>query len=244
MTLPQQQEPQPHAAAPAAPSPGPLLNRSSLTRIAPFALYMAFIAITDGLQRAGWTTAELYWLYPVKVGVVLLALLACWRSYTELAWRGMQKGMLLASVAVGLAVFVLWVNLDASWMQIGSPDGYQPRNAAGQLDWPLIAVRLAGAAVVVPLMEELFWRSFLMRWIDAPDFLHVQPARVTVKALLFTVVLFGFEHSLWLAGMAAGAAYGLLYMRTGTLWAPILAHAVTNGSLGVWVVITGNWTYW
>lgn len=244
MTLPQQQEPQHDAPAPAAPPPGALLDRRSLTRILPFALYMAFIAITDGLQRVGWTTAELYWLYPVKAGVVLLALLACWRSYSELAWRGMSARTALVSAAIGFAVFLLWVNLDAGWMQIGSPDGYQPRGATGQLDWTLIAVRIAGAALVVPLMEELFWRSFLMRWIDAPDFLRVQPARITLKALAFTVVLFGFEHSLWLAGMVAGAAYGLLYMRTATLWAPIIAHAVTNGSLGIWVVITGNWTYW
>jgi membrane protease YdiL (CAAX protease family) len=44
--------------------------------------------------------------------------------------------------------------------------------------------------------------------------------------------------------MVAGAAYTLLYMRSGTLWAPTLAHAVTNGLLGAWILATGNWTYW
>jgi CAAX prenyl protease-like protein len=49
---------------------------------------------------------------------------------------------------------------------------------------------------------------------------------------------------LWLAGIVAGAAYSVLFMRHRTLWSPILAHAVTNGLLGMWVVATGNWSYW
>jgi CAAX prenyl protease-like protein len=56
--------------------------------------------------------------------------------------------------------------------------------------------------------------------------------------------LFGIEHNLWLAGIVAGAAYGFLYVWHRTLWSPILAHALTNGLLGAWIVYTGNWTYW
>jgi CAAX prenyl protease-like protein len=93
-------------------------------------------------------------------------------------------------------------------------------------------------------MEELFWRSFLMRWIDAPDFESVAPSQLSLKSFIITVLLFGFEHNLWLAGIVAGAAYSLLYMRHRSLWSPILAHAVTNGLLGIWVVRTGNWSYW
>ena len=65
-----------------------------------------------------------------------------------------------------------------------------------------------------------------------------------MKAFVVTVLLFGFEHNLWLAGIVAGAAYGFLYVRHRTLWSPILAHALTNGLLGAWIVYTGNWTYW
>jgi CAAX prenyl protease-like protein len=56
--------------------------------------------------------------------------------------------------------------------------------------------------------------------------------------------LFGFEHNLWLAGVVAGAVYGWLYKRYRTLWSPILSHGITNGLLGLWVVSTGNWSYW
>ena len=44
--------------------------------------------------------------------------------------------------------------------------------------------------------------------------------------------------------MIAGLAYAWLYVRTGTLWAPVIAHAVTNGALGAWVVATGRWQFW
>jgi CAAX prenyl protease-like protein len=67
---------------------------------------------------------------------------------------------------------------------------------------------------------------------------------VGLKALAIGAVLFGLEHNLWLAGIVAGLAYSLLYMRSGNLWTAILAHGVTNGVLGAWIVITGNWYYW
>jgi CAAX prenyl protease-like protein len=114
----------------------------------------------------------------------------------------------------------------------------------GRIDWLLVAIRIAGAALVVPVMEELFWRSFLMRWIDSPDFESVEPSQLSLKSFAITVLLFGFEHNLWLAGIVAGLAYGWLYKRHQTLWSPILAHAVTNGLLGLWVLRTGNWSYW
>jgi CAAX prenyl protease-like protein len=128
-------------------------------------------------------------------------------------------------------------------MVVGSPSGFDPR-VDGRIDWLLVAIRIAGAALVVPVMEELFWRSFLMRWVDAPDFESVAPSQLSIKSFAITVVLFGVEHNLWLAGIVAGAAYSLLYMRHRNLWSPILAHAVTNGLLGVWVVRTGSWSYW
>lgn len=128
-------------------------------------------------------------------------------------------------------------------MTVGSSPGYDPRTN-GELDWVLILIRIAGAALVVPVMEELFWRSFVMRWVDAADFEALAPARVGIKGFLVSVVLFGFEHNLWLAGIVAGVAYSLLYMRHGNLWSAVIAHAVTNGLLGVWVVATGNWAFW
>ena len=138
---------------------------------------------------------------------------------------------------------VMRLVLGADWMTIGTAAGFDP-TTAGRIDWPLVAVRIAGAALVVPVMEELFWRSFLLRWLDTADFETVDPSQVTIKSVIVTSVLFGFEHHLWLAGIIAGITFSALYMRHRTIWSPILAHAVTNGLLGIWVVTTSSWSYW
>jgi CAAX prenyl protease-like protein len=148
-------------------------------------------------------------------------------------------------VAVGLVVFALWISLDAPVFRIGDPTAsFRPIDAQGNLQWPLIVVRLIGATLLVPVMEELFWRSFLMRWIDRPQFETVLPQQVTMKAIALSTFVFMLAHTLWLAAVIAGLAYAWLFVRTGKLWVPVIAHAVTNGVLGVWVVFTGNWSFW
>jgi CAAX prenyl protease-like protein len=245
MTAQQQKPPTHHGAGTTTTMQAPgFFARASSARILPFAVYMAFIAIADLLERVGVQAGPLRWLYPVKAAAVVIVLFAYRRYYTELAWRTMRPRHVAEAIAVGVIVLVLWINLSAAWMQIGSAAGYDPTGPDGRIDWFLVACRIAGAALVVPVMEELFWRSFLLRWLEQRDFLHVYPASVGLQSLAVTVVLFGFEHNLWLAGIVAGIAYSALYMRSRNLWSAILAHAVTNGLLGVWVVASANWTYW
>jgi CAAX prenyl protease-like protein len=220
-----------------------MFNRAAWARILPFFTYMLFIGIAELLGRLGWTPAELRWLYGVKIGAVVLVLAIFWREYAELKTFPLRAPSVLGALVAGVIVLALWVSLGADWMTVGQAAGFDP-TTAGRIDWPLVAVRIAGAALVVPVMEELFWRSFLMRWLDAGDFQTVEPSQVTIKSLIITSVLFGFEHNLWLAGIVAGLAYSALYLRHRTIWSPILAHAVTNGLLGVWVVYTGSWSYW
>lgn len=213
-------------------------------RCLPFGLYILLLVLEGMLP--GWVPDfDVRWLYPVKAGLVALALVVLWRHYTELKSWSLSFGHVFLSLAVGLLVLVLWVNLDAGWMLMGEMGkGYNPTQENGQIDWMLVAFRIAGAALVVPIMEELFWRSFLQRWVQNPDFLALNPAQIGLKALLIASALFAIEHVQWLAGLIAGLAYGWLYIRTRNLWAPILAHAVTNGGLGIYVVTTGQWSFW
>lgn len=232
----------------AADSPGlaqaeSFLDRAAWTRILPFGTYIFFIVLGDMLERAGLSRAELRWLYPVQVGAVLVLLIAFWRGYEELHRFALSLAQVVVAGAAGIAVLACWVNLDAPWMTIGAASGYDPRTN-GDIDWLLVTIRIAGAALVVPVMEELFWRSFLMRWMERSDFLMLDPARIGFKAFVIPCLLFGFEHTLWLAGIVAGIAYGLLYVWHRKLWSPILAHAITNGLLGAWVVHTGGWQFW
>jgi CAAX prenyl protease-like protein len=227
----------------ALPADAPMFNHAAWVRILPFAAYLFFIVAGDVLERMGVPAGALRWLYPAKIAAVALLLALFWRQYSELRQFCLSTAQTLTALATGVLVLVLWISLDAGWMIIGSPSGFDPRSQ-GQIDWLLVAIRIAGAALVVPVMEELFWRSFLMRWIVSPDFESVESSQLGFKSFVITVLLFGVEHNLWLAGIVAGAAYSLLYMRHRKLWSPILAHAVTNGLLGIWVVRTGNWSYW
>ena len=169
-----------------------------------------------------------------------------WREYGELVKQTLpSRAESALAVVVGLVVFALWIRLDAPWMQLSEPAAtFVPTDTNGRLLWPLIAVRWIGASLVVPVMEELFWRSFLMRWIRSPQFEAVLPQQVGLKAIVLTTFVFTLAHTLWLAAVIAGLAYALLYVRTGKLWVPIIAHAVTNGALGVWVVATARWSFW
>lgn len=222
------------------------LSRAALARIVPFAVFMGLLVARGAFPADGSWGIDPRWIYGLTVLAVGGLLARFWREYGELVaqtWPGLAE--IALAVGVGLAVFALWIHLDAPWMQIGSPSAsFLPLDAQGALIWPLVAVRWVGAALIVPVMEELFWRSFLMRWIQSPQFEAVVPQQVALRAVVLSTFVFTLAHTLWLAAVIAGLAYAWLYVRTGKLWVPVIAHAVTNGVLGVWVVATGNWAFW
>jgi len=223
------------------------IRRATFVRVAPFALFMGLLYLRQMAPTDGSWGFDTRWLYGAQTVAVAALLAVWWRDYGELARQTLPTlRETLLSVAVGLAVFGLWINLDAQWMTLSleTAPSFVPVNAAGQLDWPLIAARSIGAALLVPVMEELFWRSFLMRWVQNPVFEGVSPASVGLKAIVISTFIFTLAHTLWLAAIVAGLAYALIYVRTGKLWTAVIAHAVTNGALAWWVVATGNWQFW
>lgn len=220
------------------------LSRAALARIVPFALFMVLLAVRGALPED--SAFDPRWVYGLTVLLVGAALFHFRREYAELARHSLPSAVeWLWAIAVGVLVFALWIALDAPWMVLGEASaGFRPVDEAGRLDWPLIVTRWVGAALLVPVMEELFWRSFLMRWIERPEFKAVDPRRVGLKAIALSTAVFVLAHTLWLAAIIAGLAYALLYRHTGKLWVPVISHAVTNGALGVWVVRTGQWHFW
>ena len=218
-----------------------------LARALPFSVYIAFVAASPWLVGLA-PGFDARWFYALKIAAVCALLIALRRHYTELfggnllRWMGNAQPLLAA--LVGGLVFVAWIFLDRSWLAIGHTAGFDPRAEDGSLDWPLTLIRILGSAAVVPLMEELFWRSWLMRAIDGGCFWRYPPQAASLSALVLSSVVFGFEHRLWFAGIIAGLAFGALYRRSGNLWSPVIAHAVTNLALGLWVLATGNWQFW
>lgn len=217
----------------------------AFSRLLPFAVFIAFIAAAGPLERLGAAIGvDPRWWYAVRTLLVAGLLAFFWRGYGELkSAAGTDPRDWVLAAAVGALVFVLWINLAIAPLTFGDSPGFDPRTD-GEIDWALALTRLTGAIVVVPLMEELFWRSLVMRWIQNHDFLALAPARVGFGAVFLSAVLFALEHHLWFAGLLAGLAYGWLYIRAGNLWVPILSHVLTNALLGAWVIYTRSWEFW
>jgi len=161
----------------------------------------------------------------------------------------------LVSIMIGLAVFAVWIGPDIiapAWRMsilfnnpvVGHPAGNTPPSLKN--DAFFLFFRIAISVVAVPILEELFWRGWLMRWlIDGDDFRRVPLGKYAPMAFWITAVLFAAEHgSFWDVGLLAGVIYNWWMVRTRNLWDCIIAHAVTNAALAAWVVLAGQWQYW
>jgi CAAX prenyl protease-like protein len=218
-------------------------------RYLPFAVFMGFIGIDDligflaGLGLFNIEVTTLYFLYPIKTLTIGYLLYRFRKQYHELTFRDLSNlPTTMASVGIGLLVFALWIKLD--WA-LGVPQGFNPTLLPSRTDQiTMISFRIAGAVLVVPLMEELFWRSFLIRYIIGKNFDSVRLGTFTWASFLITAVLFGLEHDYVLAGIMAGVFFNLLLYKTRSLAQCVLAHAVTNLTLAIYVVSTGKWQLW
>jgi len=221
-----------------------ILARHDLPWIAPFAAFLLLLAVLPPLDLAPRWAEAARWLV---VGGVLLAVSRPVLDLRVSHWAG--------SVGLGILVFVVWIGPDLL------ADGYRtsalfsngivgrPESSfgeAGRSDPVALALRFARAALLVPVVEELFWRGWLPRWIvDPEDIRRVPMGTFTSAAFWISAVLFASEHgSWWEVGLAAGVLYNWWMRRTRSLGDCILAHAVTNACLSAWVVAGGRWEYW
>lgn len=228
-----------------------VMRRDTLARILPFAVFMVFIGIEEigrFLLSAGWIAIEdgyLQVIYPVSVVAAASVLFIFRKNYTEIERSDIRNiPHLLWGAAVGLLVFFLWLKMEWGPV-IGFPSRLKPSAFGSTFALPgLAAARIAGSVLVIPLMEELFWRSFLTRYIIGDDFMSVPLGRFTLFSFAATAILFGLEHHLFLAGLMAGVAYNSILWFRRSLVPCIMAHAVTNLALGLYVLFTGRWTLW
>jgi CAAX prenyl protease-like protein len=109
----------------------------------------------------------------------------------------------------------------------------------------MIVLRTARAALLVPVLEELFWRGWLPRWIQSSRFDRIPLGQYTPLAFWATAVLFAAEHGpFWEVGLLTGIIYNWWMRRTRSLGDLMLVHAVTNLSLSLFVVATRQWAFW
>jgi hypothetical protein len=159
----------------------------------------------------------------------------------------------LGSVGLGLVVFGLWILPDAlvpSWrghwlFQNAITGRLTVSIPPAELSPLMLALRTARAALIVPVLEELFWRGWLPRWLQNADVDRVPLGRYTTFAFWTTALLFGAEHGpFWEVGLLAGVVYNWWMRRTRSLGDVILAHAVTNLALSLYVIWLGDWRFW
>lgn len=202
-----------------------------------FAVHRQWLALPD---------TALYYLYPIKAIAVGLLLYKYMDQYHELQIKDLRKLKISAAVCgVGLLTFIMWISADWMLPLTAPPSGFDPtRLPEGAIRILMTATRVAGAVIVVPLMEELFWRSFFLRYLIDADFESVPIGRFTLSSFLISTVLFGLEHHLFIAGMIAGAVYSVILYKTRSLSQCVLAHAATNLALACYVLYTGRWYFW
>ncbi len=221
---------------------------NTIARVLPFSIYMFFIAVQELLPVLGieLSQKQLSILYPLQIGLVTISLIFFKKFYTEINWKELLKlHHTILSIILGSLIILMWINLDTHPFITGSltpfaHNVYQDNN----LNLLLILIRFAGAVLIVPLMEELFWRSFLSRYLLNSNFMSIDHGKFTPFTFIATSFLFGIEHQLWLAGIIAGLIYNYIYHKTGDLSQCILSHAVSNMLLALYVVYGGNWKYW
>ncbi len=222
-----------------------------VARVAPF---VVFLALTSCQGRFG--AASAYWFYLAKTLVAVWLIWEMRPLVSEMRWAISWE-----AVVVGIGVFVVWIGLDPFYPKLteiitklglskffGTHQAiWNPHEQFGQnsaLAWLMIVTRILGSTLVVPPLEEVFYRSFLYRYVAKPDFLSVPLNRFLPLPFLVTAAVFGISHSQWLAGILCGMAYQWLVLRKNRLGDAMTAHAITNFLLGVWVAWQGAWQFW
>ncbi|QGY39189.1 CAAX prenyl protease-related protein [Pseudodesulfovibrio cashew] len=220
-----------------------------LARTLPFLIYMSFVALLEIPTLFGSQAMSQGFLiesYPLKISMAAAALFLFRKSYTDLKLKPLADAKMTAlSVGVGLAVFIVWINLNVPWAIQGELTTYDPTGDYQGLSlWLILCFRVMGAVLVVPIMEELFWRSFLVRYLAGKNFVEVKPGTFTLFSFSVTALLFGLEHQLFIAGIVAGIAYNYIYWKAKNLSHCVLSHAVTNTLLAAYVLLTRSWHFW
>lgn len=207
-------------------------------RILPYLIVVVLTGI-QGVVGGVWP----FWIYFLKCIVGALIVLLLRRYLLEL-----QLQLNFVSVAIGIMLFLVWVFADPLYPKFSEAESrwqsLQSWHTKSVVRDFLIAVRIFGSTVIMPPIEELFYRSFIYRWLQSHDFSAVSLQRWSWKAAFISSAIFGLAHREWLAGFICGMAFQWLVFRHGNLGAAIVAHGVTNLILGLWVLVSGDWKFW
>jgi uncharacterized protein len=232
------------------PSGGPAVSGGSdiIPYVVPMFAYVGLGGLESYLPSVHGQPSPVWYPLAYAAKTVIVAILIWHYRATWIDFRPWPRAWALAlAVLMGLVVWGLWIGLDGRYPALpflGTRAGFDVAALDPGRRWAFVVVRMLGLVVLVPLIEELFWRSFLMRWLIDPDFRKIPIGTVTPMAAAITSAMFALVHPEWLPALLTGALWAWLLWQTRSLAACAVSHATANLALGAYVIITGNWKYW
>ena len=166
-----------------------------VARVAPFVIFLALTAC-----QGQFGEASRYWFYLAKT------LVGAWLVFEMRPFVAeMRAAFSWEAVAVGVGVFAMWVGLDGFYpkmSELGAKVGlskgaatvvaaWNPHVQFGEdaaLAWFFIAVRILGSSLVVPALEEVFFRC--VRALLLSRLLLAEPGQARLAVLARFAVRF------------------------------------------------------
>jgi uncharacterized protein len=210
------------------------------------ALFLGLLAIGQWLPSLGDTFAlrhSEFWIYPAQT-ILCGGLLLWFRRCYHFGRLGHGAFTLL----VASAVFLLWIFPQQFLGAAPRTNGFDPTLLSGSsgISWLSTALRFLRLIVIVPFVEEIFWRAFLLRVVIDENFERVPFGKFSRLSFAVVTLAFAFSHARpdWPAALCAGALYNFVAYKTRGLTSCVVAHAVTNALLGLWILHTRQWGFW
>lgn len=219
--------------------------------VAPFMTFLLLMALGSFFEGP----AHVPWLYTLRTIGALLVSLLCWKY-----WPPLGKAHILPAVVFGLAVALMWVAVHKvfaaqNWYpytQLLGRDAPLEKHydcfaqlGSGVALWLFLIVRIGGASIVVPIVEEIFWRGFVLRLlIDHWRFERVPLGAYTLRSFIICSLLSAAEHPMWEVGILCWVVFNLLFYWKKSLLFLMVTHGVTNFALYVYVVLVRDWVFW
>ena len=224
--------------------PGPRLGVSDdAAYILPMGVFL-LLTFAGGQWRSFYIAS-----YVIKTLLTALLLVLLWRRYAKVRWDFWWLGILLGVVGV-----VQWIGMEKALLHFWpryprfSIEPFDPTQSFSSPTsmWWFIALRWAGASLVVPVMEELFWRDYLWRTVAAPADWCLARLGEWDRGIPLILVSLAFctVHVEWMTAIVWGLMIGTLLVLTRSLGACIIMHTVTNFLLGAYVLRTHEWKFW
>ncbi len=221
---------------------------------APFLVFMLFLPLVQGVRWLGeqfgadhlLLTHPEHWLYPLQT-LICLGLLWHYRAWYPLTVSKSAKAW-LGTLGVAILVLVIWVSPQEIFGVAPRLDGFNPEvlETGSPLYWSTLFFRFLRLVVAVPLLEEIFWRGFLMRYLIKEDFQSVAFGTFTRFSFFVVAIAFAAAHQQadWAAAFLTSLLYNGIAVRTRNLLLCVVAHAITNLLLGLYILRTLQWGFW